>query len=94
MTTVVQVRDDGFRSSCAGHKDNTEMNSALPLDDHTSKWMTDSSTSPSGPGAVVGRKEEEMNTDRRAGDSVIVEPKSENAAKHKILQNLRPAVKP
>lgn len=94
MTTAVQVRDDGFRSRCAGPKDNTEMNSALPLDDHASKSMTDSSTSPSGPRAVGGRKEEEMNTDRRAGDSVTVEPKSENAAKHKILQNLRPGVKP
>ena len=94
MTTEVQVRDDGFRSHCAGPKDNTEMNSALPLDDHASKSMTDSSTSPSGPRAVGGRKEAEMNTDRRAGDSVTVEPKSENAAKHKILQNLRPGVKP
>lgn len=37
----------GFKQLIQGY--NTEMNSALPLDDHASKSMTDSSTSPSGP---------------------------------------------
>lgn len=70
------------------------MNSALPIDDHASKSMTDSSTSPSGPRAVGGRKEEEMNTDRRTGTVSLWSPSLKNAAKHKILQNLRPGVKP
>lgn len=51
-------------------------------------------SSPYGSRAVGGRIEGEMNTDRRAGDSMILEPKSEEAAQHKMLQNLRPGVKP
>lgn len=60
---MFQVNDDGSRPGCPRRSENAEMNSTLPLNDYTSKWVRDSSLS--GSRAVGGWNEEETNTDGR-----------------------------